>query len=67
MKIEISNGELLDKLSILEIKEKNISDPTKLENIKNEFNELKPLANIIFNDFSPQIKDLGSCVFIFSK
>jgi len=58
MKIEISNGELLDKLSILEIKEKNISDPTKLENIKNEFNELKPLANIIFNDFSPQIKDL---------
>ena len=60
MKIEISNGELLDKLSILEIKEKNISDPTKLENIKNEFNELKPLANIIFNDFSPQIKDLYS-------
>ncbi|MCH1546943.1 MAG: DUF6165 family protein [Flavobacteriaceae bacterium] len=58
MKIEISNGELLDKLSILEIKEKNISDPTKLENIKNEFNELKPLANLIFNDFSPQIKDL---------
>jgi vacuolar-type H+-ATPase subunit I/STV1 len=60
MKIEISNGELLDKLSILEIKEKNISEPTKLENIKNEFNELKPLANIIFNDFSPQIKDLYS-------
>ena len=60
MKIEISNGELLDKLSILEIKKKNITDSVKLVNIKNEFDELEPLANILFNDFSPKINDLYS-------
>lgn len=60
MKIEISNGELLDKLSILEIKKKNITDSIKLVNIKNEFDELEPLANILFNDFSPKINDLYS-------
>ena len=60
MKIEISNGELLDKLSILEIKKKNITDSIKLVNIKNEFDELEPLANILFNDFSPKINYLYS-------
>ena len=60
MKIEISNGELLDKLSILEIKKKNITDSIKLVNIKNEFDELEPLANILFKDFSPKINDLYS-------
>jgi len=40
MKVEISNGELLDKFSILEIKMGNISDPSKLTNIENEYREL---------------------------
>jgi hypothetical protein len=40
MKVEISNGELLDKFSILEIKMGNITDPTKLTNIENEYREL---------------------------
>ena len=40
MKVEISNGELLDKFSILEIKIGNISDPAKLANIENEYKEL---------------------------
>jgi len=40
MKVEISNGELLDKLSILEIKMGNITDPSKLTNIENEYREL---------------------------
>jgi hypothetical protein len=40
MKVEISNGELLDKFSILEIKMGNITDPAKLTNIKNEYREL---------------------------
>ena len=35
MKVEVSNGELLDKLSILELKLKNIKDSGKLVNIKN--------------------------------
>ena len=37
MKIEISNGELLDKLSILELKLKNITDENKLINVRSEF------------------------------
>ena len=40
MKVEISNGELLDKFSILEIKMGNITDPAKLSNIENEYREL---------------------------
>jgi hypothetical protein len=40
MKVEISNGELLDKFSILEIKMGNITDPSKLINVENEYREL---------------------------
>ena len=40
MKVEVSNGELLDKLTILEIKLKNIEDSDKLVNIQNEFDVL---------------------------
>lgn len=46
MKVEISNGELLDKLSILEIKKAKISDPIKLKNIDTE---LVILANLSIN------------------
>jgi len=56
MKIETSNGELLDKLSILELKQKNISDDKKLANIK--FEELNPLALIIFKENPPIISEL---------
>lgn len=43
MKVEISNGELLDKLSILRIKKEKIKDEDKLTNINNEILELEPL------------------------
>ena len=36
MKIEISIGEIVDKLSILQIKKNNIQDVIKLENINKE-------------------------------
>ena len=36
MKIEVSNGELIDKITILEIKSKKITNLDKLQNIKNE-------------------------------
>lgn len=48
MKIEVSNGELLDKLTILELKIKNIEDTSKLVNVYKEFNELNPLAKELF-------------------
>ena len=41
MKVEVSDGEVLDKLSILEIKLDNIEDEAKLVNIKKEHAILK--------------------------
>lgn len=41
MLIEISNGELFDKISILEIKLKKINDNNKLQHINNELDLLK--------------------------
>ena len=40
MKIEVSIGEIHDKISILEIKKNKIKDREKLKNINNEFNTL---------------------------
>ena len=39
--VEVSVGELLDKISILEIKKKNIKDVEKLKFINEEFDVLK--------------------------
>ena len=39
--VEVSVGELLDKISILEIKKGKIKDPKKLEFINDEYNILK--------------------------
>jgi len=39
--VEVSVGELLDKISILEIKKDQIKDPEKLEYIKDELSILK--------------------------
>tara|TARA_B100000401_G_scaffold192512_1_gene129735 strand:- start:1180 stop:1569 length:390 start_codon:yes stop_codon:yes gene_type:complete len=43
--VPVSVGELLDKLSIVEIKIKNISDSQKLEYLNKEFNLLKEKAD----------------------
>ena len=39
--VEVSIGELLDKISILEIKQEKIKDPEKLKFINNEYSILK--------------------------
>mgnify|MGYP000530676077 FL=1 len=43
--VEISVGELLDKISILEIKIEKIKDPEKLKFINDEYNVLKDQLN----------------------
>lgn len=43
IKIELSVGELLDKISILQIKAERINDSSKLENIKKELSVLLSL------------------------
>lgn len=50
MKIEVSNGEIIDKLTILEIKLKEISDPEKLVNIQKEYDSLKLVVDQIYNE-----------------
>ena len=58
MKVEVSNGELIDKLSILELKLKNIKDDKKLINIKNEHGGLSPLCNNLFNNYGNELRSL---------
>ena len=47
MKAEVPNGEILDKLSILEIKLDNVKDESKLENIGREHTALSLVASHI--------------------
>ena len=57
MEIEVSVGEIVDKLSILQIKKDNITDETKLSNIKNEF---EYLYEKVFNQLLISIEDYNS-------
>jgi hypothetical protein len=54
--VEVSAGELLDKLTILHIKAERITDPGKLRNVKREIETLtKVIANI---ELSPALMEL---------
>ena len=57
MKVEVSNGELVDKVTILELKLSNITDIEKLINIQKEFNELNPLLEELFTNYSPDLQN----------
>jgi len=53
MKIEISIGEIVDKLSILELKKINIQDDKKLINVKKEY---EYLFTIVFENLKIEKK-----------
>ena len=53
MKIEVSNGEILDKYSILMIKKNRITNVDKLLNVQNEIEELYPHLIALMN--APEI------------
>jgi hypothetical protein len=62
MNIEVSHGEIVDKLTILQIKKENITDPSKLDNIVKEYNYL---LSVVENDLgisplSPEYLELLS-------
>jgi len=62
MNIEVSHGEIVDKLTILQIKNQNITDPIKLDNIVKEYDYL---LSIVENDLgisteSPEYLELLS-------
>ena len=56
MLVEISNGELLDKITILEIKLTKIQDKEKLINIQKEFDVLNPLCNELFKIYGGELQ-----------
>jgi len=53
MNIEVSHGEIVDKLTILQIKKENITDPSKLDNVVKEYNYL---LSIVENDLGISIQ-----------
>ena len=61
MKIEVSNGEIIDKITILQLKEKFITDSAKLSNIKTEIEELSSLRNEIIS--TPFLSTLYSLLY----
>ena len=58
MKIEVSNGEIVDKLTILQIKLERIKDEKKQRNIKKEKDELSTTAAAIMKASDPLYKAL---------
>ena len=58
MKIEVSNGEILDKITILIIKSKRITDPNKLKNINAELEELLPYLDIFGYSSNESVRSL---------
>jgi len=58
MKIEVSNGEIIDKLTIIQIKLERIKDVSKLKNLKREFEELKGAASSVLSLEDPLYKEL---------
>lgn len=57
MQVEISNGELLDKISILELKILRIEDEEKLINVMTEFDALNPLVIELFEKYDGQLQN----------
>ncbi|TVP81223.1 DUF6165 family protein [Thioalkalivibrio sp.] len=50
MTVPVSFGEVLDKITILEIKSERIDDPAKLQNIRRELDELNRVWNSTLPD-----------------
>ena len=68
--VEVSIGELLDKISILEIKQEKIKDPEKLKFINNEHSILKAQlesnvkSNEKLNTFYQSLKEINSKLWV---
>jgi hypothetical protein len=58
MKIEVSNGEIIDKLTIIQIKLERIKDESKLKNLRKEYGELKAATASILSTEDPLYKAL---------
>lgn len=57
MKIEVSNGEIMDKLTILAIKLQQIKDTAKLKNVQTEYDVLAPIVHGIYESLEEENKE----------
>jgi hypothetical protein len=68
--VEVSIGELFDKISILEIKQEKIKDPEKLKFIKNEHSILKDQlkknveSDDKLNNFYQSLKEINAKLWV---
>lgn len=58
MKIEVSNGEIIDKLTIIQIKLERIRDPEKLKNLRKEYEILRTASATILSQEDPLYLEL---------
>jgi uncharacterized protein YjbK len=58
MKLEVSNGEIADKLTIIEIKLEKIKDVTKLANLRNEYEVVNQAMSAILDKSHPLYQQL---------
>jgi len=58
MKIEVSNGEIIDKLTIIQIKLERIRDKSKLKNLQKEYDILREASSSILAKDDPLYKAL---------
>jgi len=58
MKIEVSNGEIIDKLTIIQIKLERIKDKVKLVNLQKEYNVLFKASTSVIATSDPLYKSL---------
>jgi hypothetical protein len=58
MKIEVSNGEIIDKLTIIQIKLERIKDKVKIVNLQKEYNVLFKASTSIIATSDPLYKSL---------
>jgi len=58
MKIEVSNGEIIDKKTIIQIKLERINESAKLANLQKEYDELAKASALIIDDNDPLYKAL---------
>lgn len=65
MLVEVSNGELLDKFSILKIKLTNITDSDKIKNIENEIKTIEPMVDSLFTNL--EVLDLSETLLSINK
>lgn len=55
--VPVSWGELIDKITILQIKEQSIANPIAIDNVKNELHKLNDIAALVLASV-PEVRQL---------